>query len=71
MRGNIKQLHVINENNQIVNTYIDKISIENKIMEHNIKHFTKAHSTIAYRDKIYTQLNNHRIRDKILNGELQ
>ena len=71
VRGNIKWLHIINENNQIVNTCINKISIENKIIKHNIKHFTKAHSTKAYQDKICTQLNNDRIRDKIWNRELQ
>ena len=48
IRGNIKWLHEINKNNQIVKTYINTTSIENKIIEYNIKHFTKAHQTIAY-----------------------
>ena len=70
MRGNIKRLYEIDEDNKIKNTYINKESIESKIIEYNTKHFTKAYEIIAYKDKIYTQLNDNKIRDKILNREL-
>ena len=70
MRGNIKRLYEIDEDNKIKNTYINKESIESKIIEYNAKHFTKAYQTIAYQDKIFTQLNDDKIRDKILNREL-
>ena len=70
MRGNIKRLYEIDKDNKIKNTYINKESIESKIIEYNAKHFTKAHQTIAYKDKIYAQLNDNKIRDKILNREL-
>ena len=43
MRGNIKRLYEIDEDNKIKNTYINKESIESKIIEYNAKHFTKAH----------------------------
>ena len=69
-KGSLKRLHIVNEKDQIVKTYVDKESIEDNIRKHNIKHFIQAYRTDMYNDKIYTELTNPIIRDKILNGDL-
>ena len=69
-REGIKRLHEVNENNKIINTYVERERIEQKLIEHNKTHFTKAHDTIAYKDKIYDKLRDDRVRDKILSGNL-
>ena len=43
MRENTKRLYEIDEDNKIKNTYINKESIESKIMNHNAKYFTKVY----------------------------
>ena len=70
VKGSLKRLYIVNEKDQIVQTYIDKESIEDNIRKHNIKHFTQAHRTDMYNDKIYVELTNPIIKDKILNGDL-
>ena len=69
-RDGIRRLHKVDENNVIVETYIERTKIENKLLEYNTHHFTKAHNSIAYKDKIYKALRNDSVRDRILNGEL-
>ena len=69
-REGIKRLHEVNENNEIINTHVERERIEQKLIEHNETHFTKAHDTIAYKDKIYDKLRDDRVRDKILSGNL-
>ena len=55
-REGIKRIHEVDENNKIINTYVDQESIEDRIIKYNEMHFMKAHNTIAYRDKIYEKL---------------
>jgi len=43
VRGNLKRLHEVIDRGQIINTYVDKESIEAKIMDYNVKHFTQAY----------------------------
>ena len=45
--------------------------MEGKIKSHNLKHFTKAHSSKVYNNKIYAELTNPRVRDDILKGRLR
>jgi len=69
-REGIKRLHEVDEDNTIISTHVDRESIENKLIEHNEMHFTKAHNTIAYRDKIYKKLRDNDVRNRILEGKL-
>ena len=39
IRDNIKRLYEINSNNKIINIYLDKHSIKEKIIEYNTKYF--------------------------------
>ena len=71
MKGGVKRLYEVDEQNNIINTYINRESIENKLIEFNKAHFTKAYNTIAYKDKVYNQLQNNQIRDKILSGKIK
>jgi len=71
VKGNLKRLHIVNENDQIIRTIIDKENIEKTIKEFNEKHFQKAHQSIAYKDKIYAELDRDDIRNKILRGQLE
>ena len=69
-REGIKRIHEVDENNRIISTHVDWESIENKLIEYNEAHFTKAYDTIVYRDKIYNKLRDDHVRDKILAGNL-
>jgi len=55
-REGIKRIHEVDDNNRIISIHVDRESIENKLIEYNEAHFTKAYETIAYRDKIYDKL---------------
>jgi len=70
IKGSLKRLHIINHNNEIQKTIIDKESIENEIMKYNTKHFKEAHQSKTFKDKIYAELHNDVIRNNILNGQL-
>ena len=67
----MRKLYVKNDEGQIVETYISRTDIEQAIIAHNINHFQQAHNTKVYQDRIYDQLKEDNIRDKILKGELQ
>lgn len=69
-REGIKRIHEVDDNNKIIKTYVDRESIEDRIIKYNEMHFTKAHNTIAYRDRIYARLRDDEVRDKILDGRL-
>ena len=64
------RVHEKDENNNITNTYIGKEEIEKAIIKQNTMHFTKAHRSKAYQDKIYNKLQENNTRDKILAGQL-
>ena len=70
-RDGIKRLHVVNEDNQIIKTSINREQIEEEIIMYNEQHLKQAHSSIMYKDKIYKKLRNNDIRDKILDGRLR
>ena len=57
-------------NQKIIRTYIGKEAIEQTLMNHNRKHFTMAHESNMYNDKIYPLLQQDQVRDKILKGRL-
>ena len=69
-KDNLKRLHIINKNQTIERTIIGKEQIECEIMKFNENHFQQAHTSEMFRDKIYAELDNNKIRDKILNGQL-
>ena len=52
-KENSKQVHIIDENNQIERTKIKKEEIENAIMQHNKKYFSKVLQLKVHNDKIY------------------
>ena len=64
----IKKVHVVNLNNQIIKTYVDRENVEMKISQYNEKYLKKAHQSEAYLDKIYHKLKEDKIRKKILTG---
>ena len=70
VKNNIKRLQVKNQNGS-TEIVIKREDIEEKIKDHNTRHFKKAHNSIAFKDRIYNQLKHNTVRDKILNGSLQ
>jgi len=70
VKGNLKRLHIIEDNQTISRTIIGKENIEHEIKKFNENHFKQAHQSEMYKDKIYAELENNEIRDKILNGQL-
>ena len=67
----VKRIHECNNEEVITKSYIDRQSIESKIIEYNTKHFQQAHQSIAYKDKIYDKLKKDEIRNRVLNGEIE
>jgi len=70
VKGNLKRLHIVNENDRIEKTIIEKEQMEKEIMQYNEQHFKQAYSSEMCNDKIYAELHSNEIRDKILNGQL-
>ena len=70
-RESVKRIHECNNEEVITKSYIDRQSIESKIIEYNTKHFQQAHQSIAYKDKIYDKLKKDEMRNKVLNGEIE
>ena len=64
-------LHKKDSKNRIVEIYSNRKDIEKAIMEYNIQLYQQVHETKVYQDKIYSQLQEGLIRDKILIGELR
>jgi len=71
IKESLKRLHEVNQNQEIIKTSIKKEEIEHTIFSHNLNHFKKNHNTIAYKDKIYSKLQDDKVKDKILNGQLR
>ena len=69
-RKNLIRVYEVNNNKEIVKTYVGKEEIEREIMKHNRKHFIEAYQTKAFQDKIYEKLQNDEVRERILNGKL-
>ena len=71
VKGNLKRLHIINNNQAIQKTIIGKEQIEREIMNYNQNHFKQVHQLEMHNDRIYAELGNNEIRDNILNGQLR
>jgi len=66
----LKRLHEKDENGNIITTYLDRRSIEDKLLTFNRDHYRKVLNTNVYKDKIYHKFQDNPIRDKILSGTL-
>jgi len=66
----VKRIYESDENNIITKAYIDRQSIEDRIIEYNTQHFEQAKQSIAFRDKIYKELKKDSMRNKILDGTI-
>ena len=69
-RQSLKRLCINSNDNERSKIIVKREEIEQEIMLFNTKHFKKAHVLKVYDDKIYGELRNNTIRDKILSGEL-
>ena len=67
----MKRLHKVNDEKKIIETYIDRESIEKEISSYNTKYFKQAYNIIIYKDKIYKCLKYDKIRDKVLNRSIR
>ena len=67
----MKRLHKVDNNQKIIETYVDRDSIKKALRMHNIQYFKQAHQSIAYKDKIYKKLERDEIRDKVLNVNIR
>ena len=70
-KNSLKQIKIINENNEIVKECQDRKNIEIEIAKYNKKHFRQAYSSKPFKDKIYPQLKCDEIQDRILNKILR
>ena len=70
-RNSIKRLHEANNNDEIVETCVERSKIENELMKYDKIHFTQAHRTIAYDDKTHEKLRMDNVRNKTLKGNIQ
>jgi len=70
-RNSLKRVRIMNDNGEIIKEVQDRESIEQEIVEYNVKHFHQAFASKAYKDKVYNKLNIDDIRDRILKGELE
>ena len=70
VRGCLKRVHKVNEDNKITCTKIGKDEIEEETIKHNRKHFTKAHDNPVHKDKMCNELKRNSVREKILSGRL-
>ena len=66
----LKQLKVIYRISNRTKKYNDRYEIENITINHNRKHFKKAHSSKIYDNSIYELLPNYSTREKIFNETL-
>ena len=61
---------MVDDNNKIIKTYVNREKIEEETSKFNEKNFTKAHNAIAHRDKTCEKLRENSARDRILKGQL-
>ena len=71
VREEIRLLYRKDSENRIVETYSNRDQIEKAIINHNLQHYQKAHHTEIYNNKIYSQLEDRAIRNKILIRQLR
>jgi len=70
-RDSVKRFYKVDNNQKIIETYVDRDSIKKALRMHNTQHFKQAHQLIAYKDKIYKKLERDKIRDKVLNKNIR
>ena len=56
IKKSLVRVHEVDVNQKIKQTHIGKEVIEQALMNHNRKHFTMAHESNMYNDKIYPLL---------------
>ena len=69
-KNSLKRVHILDNNDNIDKTLIQKEKIEQAIIQHNTNHYSQALDTPTHKDKIYNKLQEDRIRDAILDGTL-
>ena len=70
LKTSLKKVRIESEAGVIEQEIYDREEIEDVLINHNRNHFRQALSTIAYKDKIYTKLEQDGMRNKILSGDL-
>ena len=70
-RDGIKRLYQVNQNNKIVETYVEWSKIEKELLNYNALYFIQAHYAKAYKDKVHNTLRDNKVRERILKGEIQ
>ena len=70
-KHSLKCVRVENELGEVEKELQDRDSIEREIAAYNVKHFRQAFDSKAYKDKIYNKLNINKVRDKIINREVE
>ena len=71
VNGALRKQNIRNNQKEIIKTLNDCKEIEDIIIKYNRQHLKQAHQTPVYNDRIYKQLSNNTIRDKILIGKLE
>ena len=71
LKSSLKLLKVVNDSGQIVKRITARKEIEDELMSFNRIYYQKAHEMKVHQDKIYSQLREDQIRDKILNRQLE
>ena len=62
----LKWLYIKEENGNIIDTFLDRETIESKLLDFNQKHYKKVMSINEYKDKIHNKLQDNETRNKIL-----
>ena len=71
VKGVLRKLHIRNDQMEIIKTLNDHKEIKDAIIKYNREYLKQAHQIPMYNDRIYKQLSNNKIRDKILIGKLE
>ena len=71
VNGVLRKQNIRNNQKEIIKTLNDRKEIEDAIIKYNRQHLKQAHQIPVYNDRIYKQLSNNKIRDKILTGKLE
>ena len=71
IKKSLSRIRIEDEQGNTIREVQDRTSMENEIMHHNKKHFRQAHDSKAYKDRIYNKLDDNRVRDAMLKGEIE
>lgn len=64
----LTRVNIVNEENEVVNTYIDRKTIEMKVSNFNRDHYCKLKTSPVFWNYDNKHLIDEEIRNKILNG---